>query len=203
MWLDLHPAGFHEAYPRRWVNNIYFDTIDLASYSENLSGIAQRVKIRLRWYGEDSLIRGGVLEMKCKKAGAGWKLSHRLSTPIDLSTDRWPDIVDRIRAEAPDEFARVLDMAHRPILINRYERDYFVSNDGVIRVTLDRPQSVFSQWSTTRPNLTVNSTLITWLVIEAKAKTTDREGLERALNHLPMIMQKHSKYVVGVEAVLL
>ena len=30
-WVQMHPAGFREAYPPRWVNSIYFDTPDLHS----------------------------------------------------------------------------------------------------------------------------------------------------------------------------
>ncbi|MCB9850126.1 MAG: VTC domain-containing protein [Phycisphaerales bacterium] len=50
-WLRAHPAGFRKLYPARQVNSLYLDSIELASYTQNLSGVAERGKLRLRWYG--------------------------------------------------------------------------------------------------------------------------------------------------------
>ena len=54
-WVGIHPDGFHTAYPPRRVNNIYFDSTDLASYAENLAGIARRFRKckRKRLYAGD------------------------------------------------------------------------------------------------------------------------------------------------------
>ena len=40
------------AFPDRIVNNVYFDTPDLAAFEANLWGAPERRKCRLRWYGE-------------------------------------------------------------------------------------------------------------------------------------------------------
>lgn len=200
MWVNLHPAGFHEAYPRRRVNNIYLDTVDLDSYGENLSGIARRVKIRLRWYGEIRTITGGTVELKCKQAGPGWKVSHRTSVEIDLREEDWPSILEKIRKDCPPRFLRVLDVAQRPVLINSYERDYLVSNDGRVRITLDRPQSVFSQWATTRPDITIDGSRRDVMIIEAKVANRDRDRLAEVLADFPLTVGRHSKYVTGVHA---
>jgi len=46
-----HPALFHEPYPERTVNNIYFDTPDFRHFHDHIAGTAQRLKVRVRWYG--------------------------------------------------------------------------------------------------------------------------------------------------------
>ena len=52
--LKMHPAGLSKIYPDRQINNIYFDTPGLTTYKENVMGIANRDKYRVRWYGWDA-----------------------------------------------------------------------------------------------------------------------------------------------------
>src|SRR5262245_66548315 len=49
--IRLHPAFFREIYHARYVNNIYFDTPSLDHYQDNVRGVPNRVKCRIRWYG--------------------------------------------------------------------------------------------------------------------------------------------------------
>ena len=51
-WVRLHWACFYVPYPDRWVNNVYFDTLNYFAYEENLSGASARTKVRYRWYGK-------------------------------------------------------------------------------------------------------------------------------------------------------
>ena len=46
-----HPSGFHEVYPPRWVNNLYLDSHSLDDYHDHVTGLAERSKSRIRWYG--------------------------------------------------------------------------------------------------------------------------------------------------------
>ena len=47
-----HPASFRMIFPDREVNNIYFDTPALSTYQDNVKGIGERRKFRVRWYGD-------------------------------------------------------------------------------------------------------------------------------------------------------
>ena len=38
-------------HPDRWVNNIYFDNINLDLFNQSIEGMSRRAKVRLRWYG--------------------------------------------------------------------------------------------------------------------------------------------------------
>ena len=54
-------------YPR-FVNNIYFDDPSFRFYFENIDGVAERMKMRIRWYGNlTGRIKKPVLELKQKK----------------------------------------------------------------------------------------------------------------------------------------
>ena len=50
--VKLHPAIFSEIFHERFVNNIYLDSSDLINFYENIEGQSNRIKIRIRWYGE-------------------------------------------------------------------------------------------------------------------------------------------------------
>ena len=48
-WLYNNTTA-NKSYENRVVNSIYFDDVGFSSVRDNLSGITQRNKLRLRWY---------------------------------------------------------------------------------------------------------------------------------------------------------
>ena len=50
VFIKRHPCMFYKSYPDRYINNMYFDTVDLANYWNNVDGNSQRLKLRIRWY---------------------------------------------------------------------------------------------------------------------------------------------------------
>ena len=66
---------FSEIYNKRKINNIYFDDIKSSAYHENIEGLSDRKKYRLRWYGDFyGEVKNPVLELKIKKASLGKKV---------------------------------------------------------------------------------------------------------------------------------
>ena len=66
---------FSEIYNKRKINNIYFDDIKFSAYHENIEGLSDRKKYRLRWYGDFyGEVKNPVLELKIKKASLGKKI---------------------------------------------------------------------------------------------------------------------------------
>ena len=63
---------FRYQYPKRKVNSIYFDDQNLSSIRENLDGISNKRKIRIRWYGNSKILISPVLEIKSKKPRLMW-----------------------------------------------------------------------------------------------------------------------------------
>ena len=49
---QLYKKGFTEIYNPRKINNIYLDNWTLSSVVDNIEGISERKKHRIRWYGE-------------------------------------------------------------------------------------------------------------------------------------------------------
>ena len=58
---------FKSQYPKRKVNSIYFDNSKLNSIRENLDGVSNKKKVRLRWYGRQTNLEEPILEIKSKR----------------------------------------------------------------------------------------------------------------------------------------
>ncbi len=200
-WLRLHNAGFREAYPPRWVNNVYFDTEELSSVRDNLAGFGRRVKMRLRWYGRTWSVERGVLEFKCKQDSLGWKISHRIEETVDLAAVAWREVTSWMERRLPAAARQTACVARRPVLVNRYRRLYHVSADGLVRATVDTDVSVYSQWAGTRPNLSRAVPGQHRIVLELKASADAYDRLAAVSSAMPGYVCKHSKYLAGIYGV--
>ena len=195
----LHPAGFIKEHPLRSVNNIYFDTINMQAFSDNVDGIADRTKFRIRWYGElFGDVKKPVLEYKIKKNLAGTKKHYPLKSFTLEAGITMQDIHKKItESDIPEERKYQLQML-RPVLLNRYVRKYFISADRQYRLTLDfnleyyrirEKNNSFSHYHVDRRST----------IIELKYPLELDGGIDKITNAFPFRMTKNSKYVVGVQ----
>ncbi len=201
-WLRLHPEGFREAYPPRWVHSLYLDTPNLNSFNANLEGVADREKLRLRWYGEgelESVATNPVLELKYKRNLLGGKKQQRLDCVLDWKRP-YVDLLPQIKQQAATEWQQWLTAASQPVLLNRYRREYYVTVDGGIRATLDYAQSAYDQRLQLYPNLTRQLNLSDLIVIELKTASEHSHRLQWASGRFPIPRSRNSKYVNGVMA---
>ncbi len=196
--IRLHPAGFQVAYPARQVNNVYFDTYTLQAFEENLLGVAARTKVRYRWYGPTPTPDAGTLEVKCKRNQMGWKYHYPISEAPYTPGDSWSVIRQKIRAHLPAEGKAWFDASPQAVMINRYQRHYFVTPDDAIRLTVDSRQEVYDQQWRPHPNITAKANLPSSIILELKFRPSHREQAVRILDHLPGRASRHSKYIIGV-----
>lgn len=200
-WLRFHPAQWRRAYPPRQVNNVYFDTAAYHGLNANLSGVADRAKLRLRWYGSQlSSITGSHLELKRKAGMAGWKREADVAVALDLAQTPWLDFLHTLRAALPDIARAWLDDYAHPVLINYYRRAYYVTPDGTVRLTLDTELHAYDQRYSAQPNLCHPAHCEEVLVVELKAEMEHAARLSALLAHLPVRSDRYSKYVQGVLA---
>lgn len=199
--LNIHPERFRRHHASRQVNSIYFDTIDLNSYEANLIGNAWRNKLRLRWYGMGSDQVETRLELKYKENLLGGKLVFELPEPVDL-TQSYRQIQRHLLRITSHPWHIPLLEATQPTLLTQYFREYFVSADKVIRVTLDYKLKTYDQRLSRYPNLRRALPLTDQVIIELKAPAAAADQLEETINHLPLLRVRYSKYVTGVQAFL-
>lgn len=197
--IKLHPAMFSEIYYRRYVNNIYFDTPGTDYYSDNVAGSMERVKARIRWYGDlMGRIEKPVLELKRKKGLLGSKESFPLR-PFELG--RADDLSSVTAAFENSDLPDHLLEAYRhlePTLLNRYGRKYYLSADRVFRMTTDTELSFYPIGKRN------NSFLHKWsddvnVIVELKYDRGMEAGADAVAGAFPFRMTRSSKYVSGLE----
>lgn len=200
-WLRIHSAGFTSPYPDRKVNNIYFDTHDFLAYADNLAGVSSRTKVRYRWYGNSKTPDAGVLEVKRKRNCFGWKLHFKVNKPPYERGASWSAMRKLLEEQLPPEGRRWLFANHAPVLINRYLRQYFISRDLKIRVTIDTDLEVLEQRFNSCPNLTGTAYKNNLFVVEFKCDRTHANICNRVIQGIPIRSSRHSKYVSGVRTI--
>lgn len=200
-WLRLHSAGFVSTYPNRQVNNIYFDTWDYRAYAENLAGVSERSKLRYRWYGDSAGPDPGSLEVKQKRNHFGWKQRFKVDSEIWVPGLRWSAIRSRLKAALPMAGQLWLAQNPLPVMLNRYQREYLCTADGLIRATIDMRQQVFDQRSWSRPNFSKVAITQNTLVVEFKFAREDRQLAVSLLSNIPVRIGRHSKYMNAVRSI--
>jgi hypothetical protein len=197
-WMRLHRAGLRVAYPRRQVNSVYLDTLQLGHLRANLDGAGTRRTVRWRWYGKElSLAVPVYLELKERAGLISAKRRTLLPCSLDM-TRRWQEILSTVRLHASDEWRSILLTVNQPVLLVRYQREYYVSADGIVRVTLDFGQEAYDQQFGLQPNLCFRLPKLDLMVIEVKA---DRAHLARAqeiVADFPIPRSRNSKYAQGM-----
>lgn len=199
-WLRLHPAGFYNPHPDRRVNNVYFDTHNYFAFTENLSGASARTKVRYRWYGHHDYPAAGSLEVKCKRNYFGWKLRFDAPEPPYNSGDSWQDVRASLIAQLEPEAKKWLESNPHPVILNRYQRSYFVSHDGRIRATIDTGQVMYDQRYKPAPNISHPANIPETLILEIKFARSDRVLASEIIQGLPLRVSRNSKYMTGVKA---
>ena len=139
-----HPACFSEIFHLKQVNNIYFDTPGLLFFHDNVSGSANRTKVRIRWYGSDfQTIEHPVLEFKYKQGVVGRKSSWELPA---MSLPKQPDKQFFAEFFASADLPGIIKeqlSGLEPVVMNRYQRRYFLSFDRRFRFTVDNHLQFF------------------------------------------------------------
>ena len=125
---------FTYQYPKRKVNSIYFDDEKYSSIIENLDGVSEKKKIRLRWYGKINFIENPVLEIKHKKGFENKKILIKINelNNLKLNNHKNLNLIKKV-VNSKVKSKKILS----PILTTNYEREYFISSNGLIRATLD------------------------------------------------------------------
>ena len=200
-WIRLHPAIFTKQYPDRWVNNVYYDTHDYHSYTSNLSGESSRSKIRFRWYGELSRINTGTLEIKMKRNSYGWKINHAITFLHLTGTIDWRNFTKKITEQLPMKYKQHLLSRPVPTIINRYHREYYISHDEKIRLTIDRKHNIFDQRQRSTMNITKRAVIPDNLVIEVKFDRKYHNTAASVIHGIPIRSSRNSKYINSINAV--
>lgn len=186
---SLYSQNYLEHYPGRRINNIYYDDYNFSSVSENLDGLSERKKYRVRWYGEKDSNTNKTLEVKVKNEFMNYKINVKLGL-IKLNSlnniNNFNDDIIKSLNEKNEYYYQNLLLRKRLTLFNSYKRLYFINHKDDIRLTIDSDLHFFSPVT----NLKLKEKNI---IIEAKFNR-DNNFLNK-FKHLSLT--RYSKYVKG------
>ncbi|MDP6539724.1 MAG: polyphosphate polymerase domain-containing protein [Planctomycetota bacterium] len=201
--LRVHPAAFRRAYPPRWINNLYFDSPTLADYCAHVNGMANRRKVRVRWYGALDPDGAGrlprpVLELKTRRGTVGTKPSFPLRpTTVEELLARGGALGAAVDSDVPLDVRELLARSV-PALFNRYHRRYLLSADERFRLTIDTDL----EFTAARPlGPRRHHRARGLIVLELKYAAADDPDAGLVASRFPFRLDKLSKYVHGIQAV--
>lgn len=200
--IKIHPALFNEIYYERYINNIYLDSPNMKSYLDNVDGISERLKTRIRWYGDmQGFIQNPTLEFKIKSSYCIKKNSYtlekfsiddKLSSQIIKEVFENSNIPGNVKAE-------ILSLT--PVVMNRYLRKYFLSACGSFRLTIDSSMDFYKFNQLNNGFLPcTNHEHKNHIVVELKYPVEKDKEASKLAALFPFRMTKNSKYVNGIDS---
>ena len=200
-FVKANTALFREVFHERQVNNIYFDTEGYNDYFDNVLGVSDRKKIRIRWYG-DTLgeIKKPVLEIKIKKGLVGDKWSYKLK-PFTLDNNFTNDTIQSVfkNSDLPLPILESVKMVS-PTLLNSYSRKYYLSADNKYRITIDF-KLLYHKIDKRFNNFNFAPTADENKIVELKYGLKDDDRANSISTQFPFRLNKNSKYVNGVNTI--
>ena len=203
MLVKRHPSIFYSPYPPRYINNLYLDTLNMGNYHANVSGVGERQKARIRWYGDlFGKITKPVLEFKVKDGLVGAKYSYPFPTfsfDTSFSQKGFQKLI--ANADLPDDVRWQL-RGMSVVLCNRYYRWYYVTKDEKYRVTVDKEMRYYHirQAGNHFRHYFLDPKAI---VVELKYARELDPYADRISGFFPFIVTRNSKYITGIEQVYL
>jgi hypothetical protein len=200
-FIKNNKALFREVFHVRQVNNIYFDTSGYNDYFDNVLGVSDRKKIRIRWYG-DTLgeIKKPILEIKIKKGIVGDKWSYKLK-PFVLDNNFDNVLIQDIFKSSglPLPILESLKTV-TPTLLNSYLRKYFLSANNKFRTTLDY-KLLYHKIDKRFNNFNFAPASDENKIIELKYGLSDDKIAKTIATQFPFRLNKNSKYVNGINTI--
>jgi hypothetical protein len=194
--VKLHHAIFSEIYYQRFVNNIYFDSFGMNNYNDNIEGISDRIKIRIRWYGDlFGNILNPVLEFKIKNG----ELGKKITVPINaINFAKKTNICDILKSNIGLAEKLAINFNQLvPTLLNRYSRKYYQSYDKKYRITIDNEQSFYLLNNTNNVFLNRCEDNVS-VILELKYNQNSCFNAHFITSAFPFRVTKSSKYVRGI-----
>ena len=188
---------FNFTFVKRKVNSIYFDDINNTSVLENLYGLENKKKIRIRWYGDNKIINNPRLEIKKKK---GFITEKKVFNLPEINYLYFPNIntINKIRLIVEKKLIKkkLIKKQLYPILSTHYEREYLLSNNNLIRATIDNNISSINLKNESKSN--INKNYFNTTILELKYPVKLDYYVRDKLKNMTLRLTKNSKFVNSI-----
>ena len=192
-WL-YNSTSASKSYDKRVVNSIYFDDVDFSSARDNLTGIAERKKLRLRWYGNQKK-NPPIFEVKTKNGRLGKKLAYPIKSINNIIQLDLGDITTKCTKDLATHNI-ILDNHIIPTLQVNYEREYYETHDN-IRITIDHDIKFSDTQLYTTPDQK-HALPYPLKIMEIKFEPNMKNKVAKLIKPLHITPKRHSKYLIGL-----
>ena len=179
-------------YKDRYINSIYYDDDNFTTAQNNLSGISNRRKYRIRWY--DNRFKDFFYEIKIKKNNLGKKISLKINQN-EINLDNLYSFNNYFLNRKENKFflEYLGSFNLKPQLKVSYLRSYFLY-EGKIRITFDQDinyslQNGFSKYNNIKDLMSV---------IEIKFLPENYNLALKLLKESNFVPKRFSKYLRGL-----
>ena len=179
-------------YKDRYINSIYYDDDNFTTAQNNLSGISNRRKYRIRWY--DNRFKDFFYEIKIKKNNLGKKISLKINQN-EINLNNLYSFNDYFLNRKENKFflEYLGSFNLKPQLKVSYLRSYFLY-EGKIRITFDQDinyslQNGFSKYNNIKDLMSV---------IEIKFLPENYNLALKLLKESNFVPKRFSKYLRGL-----
>jgi len=195
----IFKTGIQSSYPTRSVNSLYFDNVFHDAVESNLSGLPHRHKVRLRWYGEGSVGKHAIMEVKSRNGRLGFKQKYEMpfdsffahNIPLHKVSKKIFQHFTSNNCEHP--FSRDFLVSRLFVTYKRYYYQYL----NEIRMTIDK-NIMFSQ-----PIQSINLKSLRPIkyhnyILEIKFPLKSKYLVSDLIRTLELTPKRHSKFLVGL-----
>lgn len=202
---------FKQAFPPRRNNTLYLDNNTFGNYRDNIAGLSNRSKGRLRWYtkkGDSSFNENTEfsLEIKIRKNLLGEKITEKIFLPKNILEGSQLSLINYLIDSVSNNIKPFLTPCTELSLGVSYDREYYQSEFSDIRCTLD---SNLIYWDITGNN-SIKDFRFNWIpytmdysILEVKCDPETFDEISNSPDPFfeSITMGRHSKYAVGLSLI--
>ena len=191
-WKDFKNK-ISKPYENRFVNSIYFDDDNFVTAQNNLSGISERKKYRIRWYNNE--LNNFTYEIKIKKNNFGKKINLDSKVTNHKILDLFSFKNKFFHKNENKFFLNYVDNINlKPKLKINYLRSYLLFN-GKVRITFDQKinYKLINNFGSMKEKIDDHMN-----VIEIKYKPEDAHMAFDLIKDSKFIPKRFSKYLRGL-----
>jgi hypothetical protein len=186
---EIYKNHFFEVFEERRINNLYYDDLDFNSLMDNIDGLSERKKFRIRWYGNTFENSNKQFEVKSKSEFLNTKKvfkigKYKIKDFNDFNSS-FENLCSYLRINDQNLLFHFENKSLK--IFNTYLRKYFLSRDREIRITIDNYLEFYSP-------LTKNVFKEPYIIVEVKYNN----HINFLNNYNQLTLSKYSKYVKGI-----
>ena len=182
-----------KVYNDRLINSIYYDDENYCTAQDNLAGITNRRKYRIRWYGSE--FKNFIYEIKIKKNNLGEKISLKSNQNLLKIGNLFSFNNDFLKKEENKFFLNYINNFNLfPQVKIKYLRSYFIYKNR-IRITYDRNIN----YELLKNSYSVKDNTNDFMnVIELKFNPNDNLLALELIKNSKLVPKRFSKYLRGL-----